>query len=625
MSLMSDSKLPAKTCAQSNQMILSTGKVAADRKIVAASLGAEVEVLRPGNYFGQEGLLQRDDVTSFSAIATEYTELLTIEGYLFEEVFLAFFESDLYNKALYFANLDLFSKWSPYLLRQLALSAKEVDFENGECLFRQGTKLSHVLVIKSGSVKLSAGSISKPPRELLEQNVPPKDYLSEILVEPSISTRKPFKSLRRSRTYSASRPGLLSASPSTTSNAFLSQSRILLRCTVSSPQKRKSRYLPKAPEFPNPKMGFRLQEPRPRSTYQLCCLHRGEMLNHIETICNVKHSLLNAVSLSDTVVYTIDIVTLMQLLEKKSIQSLHLLIKQSLKRVQAWNNRNPCILLFKPLTEVLQQSMKHLQTGLNSAHGRKLNMSVVHSPEKLAYVATKNLGKNLSSNFRVCTDTSQEKSTDVATSTSVRQQFFIRQLTSESLDTSYVHVSKKHTSFDAPLPRNHATTYCFPEVSEVSLSTNSSQTCLVTIEEHVIPTCESEIKMPLTNISLAPKTQLGSISNCSNTEYQPLHVADSHFKYCMVPKKKELAIDQRCDETSLLSARTRHHSGYGSLPKSKAPKSKDPCSSLLGINGRSSFRHVPSLLSTVNLYLMFYSNTFMRHVCIFLHHCRDVQ
>ncbi len=165
--MMSDSKFQGKTAAAQSNPILSDPSnlersiTAGCRKSVAfASLGTEVEMLRPGNYFGQEGLLQRDDVTSFSAIATECTELLMIQGDLFEEVFLAFFESDLYNKALYFANLDIFSKLTPYLLRQLALSAKKVDFENGECLFRQGTKLSHVLIIKSGSVKLSAGSIS---------------------------------------------------------------------------------------------------------------------------------------------------------------------------------------------------------------------------------------------------------------------------------------------------------------------------------------------------------------------------------------------------------------------------------------------------------------------------------
>ena len=79
----------------------------------------------------------------------------------------------------------------------------------------------------------------------------------------------------------------------------------------------------------------------------------------------------------DTVVYTIDIVTLTQLLERKSIHSLHSLLKQTLKRVQAWKNKNPRILLFKPLLEVLQQWLKHLETGFNRAHGRKLKISAV--------------------------------------------------------------------------------------------------------------------------------------------------------------------------------------------------------------------------------------------------------
>ena len=267
--------------------------------------------------------------------------------------------------------------------------------------------------------------------------------------------------------------------------------------------------------------------------------------------------------------------------------------------------------------------MKHLETGFNRAHGRKLKISAVHSPEKLAYVAAKNLGKNLSTNFRVCTDKSLENYIDVATQTSVRKQFFIRQITSKSLDTSYV-VSKKHTSFDAPLPRNHGTIYCFPEVSEVSLSTHSSQTCLLTIEEQGIPTCEPEIKVPLTNSSLTPKLQLGSIFNF---ESQPLLVTDdSHFKYWInieVPKK-ELAINQRGDETPL-SVRTRHNSGYGPRPESITPKSKGinyPCSYPLANNGRSSFRHVPSY-STVQT--AFNTHASCAHIYLILYHCRDVQ
>lgn len=466
---MFDSQFHAKASAKLNQILTDPndqrsllGKMVPSRKAATkASLGAEVDSLRPGNYFGQEGLLQKDEITPFSSVANEYTELLMIDSSTFKEVFLAHFEKDLYDKALYLVNLDLFSNWSPHLVRQLALSIKEVYYGNSECLYRQGMSLSHVFILKSGSVKLSTGRSSKPAQELLDQIIPPKDYLSDILAETSLSTKKrPFQSFRRSLVSGTSRMKLLSASPSVTNNTIHLRSRALQRHTMSAPPLRKQKTSHKPSKVTNPIVSFRLQEPRPHSTSQVCCLGPGDMLNHIEMLCNVKHSLFNAFSLSDSVVYKIDTLTFMQLLEKKPLHSLHYLIKQTIERIQVWKGRNPSILTFTPLLEVLQQAEKHIAS---THHSRKQQvLPVQHSSEKLAFLTVKHLGKYFSKGFQVGTETPQVQIDDATSSLSesvIRKQFFIRQLTSKSLDASYVHVSKACTSFDAPLPKscNHFT------------------------------------------------------------------------------------------------------------------------------------------------------------------------
>lgn len=476
-------QLAAAQSALNNQIVTNPGgqrrsisaapsKLAADRKVVAkSSLGIEIETLRAGDCFGQEALLQKSDTALFSAVANDHTELLIIDSSVFEEVFLAKFEADLYGKALYFSNFDLFSGWSPYLIRQIALSAKEVNFHSGECLFRQGMAFSNIFILKSGSVKLSSDCTAQSPNELLSQIIPPKDYLSDILAEASIGAEK---SQKPKRPKTAGHSPSTSINASTASLAFHSQSRPALRRAMSAPPLKQA-------STQKPIMGFRLQEPRPCSTCQLCCLGPGDMLNHIETLCNVKHSLFNAVAVSDTVVYSVNAVTLMQLLERKPLYTLHSLTDQVIQRVQAWKNRKSCILLFEPLLVVLQQSMDNLMVR----HGRAFNSSYrkcsQYSPEKRAYVAVKNLGKNYSTGFDKVFKYAalNESSKVIVAPTSTTRKFLIRQLTQKSLDNGFgPFVTKEHTSFDSPLPKNCITTHY-----SIDTSTHLSQTTLPDIEE----------------------------------------------------------------------------------------------------------------------------------------------
>ena len=452
--MMVDPQFHAKQLAAVQSVLTNQGLTNANgnRKSSKTSLGTEVDSLGAGDYFGHKALLQVDNRALYSAVAAEYTELLTIEARIFEEKFLPFFESDLYSKALYLANLDIFSHASPYLLRELAISVKENRFNNGECLFRQDMSSSHVLILRSGSIKLTTTNVSKPPQELLDQIKPPKDYISEILAEvvpPKISPK--------SRRRISSSTLLLSASLSTTSHATLSQSRVSFKRSSSAPPQKKKK---PSTESQHLIMAFRVQEPRLHSSSQLCCLGPGDMLNHIEAICKVKHSLFSAISISHTVVYSIDTFTFMQLLEKKSVRTLLSLTRQVAERVQLWLSRHPSVVLFKPLLEVLQQSM---------AQNKESRKPSTHSPEKRAYAAVKTLGKNLTPGFREINQSGYE-SLPPEEETSVEKRFLIRQITCQEVDPSCLYQKKETTSFDSPLPRKY-----FPAHHSQRVKTSSSQ------------------------------------------------------------------------------------------------------------------------------------------------------
>ena len=383
------------------------------------NMGVEVEKLAAGDYFGEEALLQKDDTSSLYAIANEYVEVLVICAELFEETLLAHFEKDLYEKALFLANMDLFANCSPYLIRRLALSMKERRFMNGECLFRQDMPFSHIFLLKSGSVKLSASSKCKAPQELVDQIEPPMDHLSEILDEakPMYCKRSRSVSSRESSVYSQR-----SLSNTTQLRAKLPQRSVSVPPMIMSgtntrhrPIKHKRRHTTETLRQ-STFMGFRLHPPKRSATVEFCSIGPKGMLNHIEAICKVNHSVFNAVSSSDTVVYEINAFTFIQLLEKKIPRTLYYIITMITERVEAWTPRYSCIQVFKPLIEILQQRKKKLETDRAFKEGRKKS---AYTPEKLAYSAVRDLGKNL--------------------------------LTLNKKSSS---LKKDETCFDSPLPRN---------------------------------------------------------------------------------------------------------------------------------------------------------------------------
>ena len=392
------------------------GRTTCSSRVCGSNMGVEVEKLAAGDYFGEEALLQKDDTSSLYAIANEYVEVLVICAELFEVNLLAHFEKDLYEKALFLANMDLFANCSPYFVRRLALSMKERRFMNGECLFRQDMPFSHIFLLKSGSIKLSASSKCKAPQELVDQIEPPMDHLSEILDEA-----KPMY-YKRSRSVSSCESSVYSQRGSTQLRAKLLQRSVSVPPMIISgaktshrPIKHKRRHTTETLRQ-STFMGFRLHPPKPSATVEFCSLGPKGMLNHIEAICKVNHSVFNAVSSSDTVVYEINAFTFIQLLEKKIPRTLYYIITMITERVEAWKPRYSCIQVFKPLIEVLQQRKKKLETDRAFKERRKKS---AYTPEKLAYSAVRDLGKNLL-----------------------------------TLNKKFSSLKKDETSFDSPLPRN---------------------------------------------------------------------------------------------------------------------------------------------------------------------------
>lgn len=449
-------------------------------RVSRSSMGVEVEKLSAGDFFGEEALLQKDDTSSLSVIANEYLEVLVVSTEVFEEKLLAHFEKELYEKALFLAKMDLFTNCCPYQIRQLALFMKERRFMHGECLFRQDMPFRHILIVKSGSVKLSVSNNCKPPQELVDRIEPPMDHLSEIFAEakPTHYTRNRSFYSRRSSVYSQrgltndiqSRAKLLSRSVSVPPMAMKGLK------TSHQPVKHKRRNTTK-PLSQSKFMGFHLHAPKPESTVELCSLGPEDMLNHIETMCKVNHNIFNAVSSSDMVIYEINTFTFVQLLEKKIPRTLHYMVAKTTERVEAWKSRHSYIQLFNPLIEVLQQKKRKLEADRAYKEGKK---KCTYTPEKLAYSAVRDLGKNLltlNNDGKIISDTIQQiggdaygENADTPTITATSLSPLSSEKKNFTTLSSGMHLqylphlvnpvrksgslNKRQTSFDAPLPRN---------------------------------------------------------------------------------------------------------------------------------------------------------------------------
>ena len=374
--------------------------------------GTIIEKLVAGDFFGHDALSQRDEASLHSIFADEPLELLAVGAEIFSKVLLQPFQDNFRSKAEFLSGIRFFSGWSPHLLRQLIFTLKEKKYHPGECIFRQDVQTHCFYFIKCGSIKLSTHCSRKAPNEILQKIEPERDFLGEILAEGQPSPAKEsapvstvFNSLSRVSIVSelsdmkGRRESKMSLTlPSLSRRGSLAPTALLNTAKKTTKQ---SKQKPKPSEVPVHLLGFKLQAPCPDSVTEMCHLGPGELLGDIEATCGLKHHLFNAVCVTTTVVYEVDLFHIEQLLHKKAPRTFYSLLQHIVQKVEAWHLRHKSVQFFDPLMTLLNQLDKKLSVeGANKPVRRQHN----YDAPTLALMATRSLGKPvLSTNFKTST------------------------------------------------------------------------------------------------------------------------------------------------------------------------------------------------------------------------------
>ena len=375
--------------------------------------GTVIEKLQAGDYFGHRALCQRDEAGLFSVFVDEPLELLGIRAEIFTEMFLQQFQEEFRSKAEFLSRVRFFSGWSPHLIRQLVFTLREKKYHPGECIFRQDVPTHCLYLVKSGSIKLSTHCSRKPPDEVMEKIEPERDFLGEILEEgkpsppkePQISSISKVSLLngnvvsRVSLTAGVSQ--LIKESRSTLSLPSLAHRRksslplaAHLDIAKNKAKQNESRKKQKQSKMPVHLLGFKLREPRPDSNIEICNLGPGELLGDIEALCELKHHLFNAVCMTTTVVYEVNLFHIEQLLHKKAPRTLYCILRHIMQKVESWHSRHKYVQFFEPIGVLLGQVDKKLtKEGANKPIRHQHN----YDAGTLALMATRSLGKPIPS------------------------------------------------------------------------------------------------------------------------------------------------------------------------------------------------------------------------------------
>ena len=379
--------------------------------------GTEIEKLRAGDFFGHNALSQREEASLHSALADEPLELLAVKAEVFAKVLLQPFQDDFRSKAEYLSSIEFFSGWSPHLIRQLIFTLREKKYHPGECIFRQDVPTHCIYIVKSGSIKLSTHNNRKPTDEIIQKIEPERDFLGEILAEgePIPPKESQISSISKLSLLSGvSRLSLVSGMPQ--SAPLDSQSKSALNLPEIS--RRRSSITPgallnvarrksikpnenekkKVKTIPVHLLGFKLPVPCPEHIIEICNLGPGELLGEVEAMCELQHHLFNAVCMSTTTVYEVDLFHIEQLLHKKAPRTLYSILRHIVQKIESWHSRHSCVQFFEPLKTLLNQVDKRLTSeGANKPVRRQHNYDAC----TLALMATRSLGKPvLSANAR---------------------------------------------------------------------------------------------------------------------------------------------------------------------------------------------------------------------------------
>ena len=335
------------------------------------SYGTELRNLSPGDHFGEVALLLTHSLSPNTVMSNDPCQLLVVGKETFHKYLATHLQSALLKRAYFVANHHLFDGWTLPFIRQLGVALRERKLKFEDILFQEEKDSRCVYFIKSGTLKLSASSNRRTPRDLINRTSDSADCFSYGTGQPS--TRK--QRMRRLSLRSSASQSHLSSSSSSLSSA---PSTSKLHTKKSSTKKH-----------------YRLHEPLPSSGVHVCILGPGDILGDIEAICQLKHSLFTAVSMGRTTVYELDVCSFHYLLMQKHLGTLHTLVGDLLQRTAEWEARLPALSWLGHVTRALHHVFQCLEgrrvggKGMGGRGANRRSREAKYPPDAVAMAAIK--------------------------------------------------------------------------------------------------------------------------------------------------------------------------------------------------------------------------------------------
>ena len=329
------------------------------------SYGTELRILTPGEHFGEVALLLTNSLSPNTAMSNELCQLLTIGKETFQRHLAAHLQSVLLQNAYFVANHRLFDGWALAFVRQLSASLCKRKLKFQDILFQETKDSRFVYFIKSGTLKLSACSNQKLPRDLINRTRAFPDLTSNGTGQ-IVSTRGQRRRRLSLRT--------------TTSQSHLSSS------SLSSVPSASKLHTTKAPPA---RRCYRLSEPPPTSGVHICLLGPGDVLGELEAICQLKRSLYTAVSMGRATVYELDVHHFQYLVAQRHPHTLHTMVGELLRRTEEWEVRLPTLRWLGHVTRVLRHVLLGLEDNKGTRKGGGGCRGGKYPPDAVAMAAVK--------------------------------------------------------------------------------------------------------------------------------------------------------------------------------------------------------------------------------------------
>jgi len=338
----------------------------------------EVWRMSAGDYFGEDSLIMREGKSLYSVRSLDNAELLVIDGSDFDEVLKPYFHQVFFERTKLLYSMGLFHNCSVMSVRILVHMLRESKYHFGECLFRQKMCCNSISIIAEGSVKLSTDSCQRTPPDLLGKIRPPKDHLSDILME---GKPKGVSKNAGNNTQHGSR-GISKGRHAATLSAVTVRSKVSSLSARSSAKASEGRKK-KVDQNDYEMMGFVLHQPSTHSpNIHICTLVQGDMLGDVESRAKLNHHLFSAVCVSSTTVFEIKTSVFEAIMHKRLGTVAHQMVERCMQKVAAWQSSHPTVQFFLPLAAVLTQIIGDLEE--DGAHKLVRKPPKNETPESLA-------------------------------------------------------------------------------------------------------------------------------------------------------------------------------------------------------------------------------------------------